>query len=480
MKKYIKSLILVLSSMMLFGCQGDSKDKRVRPVTTEMKGSAVGTESAFEGGGDHAGNGGFAFEKSEILLQDAAKSLEIKILNSTHFDLENYPERRVILSEVLQYDNIIKSPNSFDKYRGDKLLALDYTSGEDGNSVLLYGPFFERFSGVLNSQLAEAQYEVEMLLLHEASHIWGYNDVSARKFALEFLEEASDFQDYTYGSTDNYATSPLAIEPVSQYACISRSGSIANSYGDVQYSYDMFVRMHYMFPESMRPTSAPISEKFMVCHNRTDANDFDSVLKKRLFEKENHIKLWKTQDIEVRKSHLLQSAPLVVSLLENSFSKLSWSTSPFDNFEQSIGYVMKTFINSKGETYCLNENNINAEDDTSKLLFKLSGNTEALYAATSKNLIDSETPIDISLSEAPTDTILIKESQLKKIWFYIDYKNGGHKVLGDDTSIKDNTMMFYWPISGGNPLDNAGFGKLYVVKKYNNDSQSYKAGCIPR
>jgi hypothetical protein len=138
-------------------------------------------------GGDDAGNGGFAYKQSIKLLEMASAALEEKIEESTLVDLVNYPQRREILRITLSYNNL-EQLLDVERSRGGRPLAMDYSRNPP--KVTLLKNYYLTFAGVLDMQLEDYSLEVQKRLLHEASHIWGYNEVQSEKFAKEFLENA--------------------------------------------------------------------------------------------------------------------------------------------------------------------------------------------------------------------------------------------------------------------------------------------------
>lgn len=139
-----------------------------------------------ESGGDDAGNGGFAYKQSIIILEMATDELEHKIINSDLKELNDFPERRRILAESLNYDRLQKLPKK-NAYRGGRKLAMDYVVNPPAVKILK--PYYESFMGKTDGELDEASLEVQKRLLHEASHIWGFNEKESEAFALRFLNE---------------------------------------------------------------------------------------------------------------------------------------------------------------------------------------------------------------------------------------------------------------------------------------------------
>lgn len=142
--------------------------------------------------GDDAGNGGFAFKQSIKILRMATAEVVEKVRRSDFPDLVRNPDRREVLERALQYLNLVRLPNQ-DVSRGERLLAMDYVINPP--TVKVYKAFYMSFAGTLDMHLAAASKEVQKRLLHEASHIWGFDEQRAEKFSLDFLEHDGDIFD---------------------------------------------------------------------------------------------------------------------------------------------------------------------------------------------------------------------------------------------------------------------------------------------
>lgn len=148
-----------------------------------------GTNGFARNGGDDVGNGGFAYRQSVIILKMATTALEEKIRDSQMKELVEHPERRVILQDTLGYGDLDKLSKK-NRYRGTRKLAMDYTVNP--SSVIVLKPYFEAFMGTTDSHLEDASLEVQKRLLHEAAHIWGYNEEKSEQFAKDFLKDFGD------------------------------------------------------------------------------------------------------------------------------------------------------------------------------------------------------------------------------------------------------------------------------------------------
>ncbi|MGZ3788872.1 MAG: hypothetical protein ACXVLQ_10130 [Bacteriovorax sp.] len=140
---------------------------------------------ALASGGDDSGNGGFAYKQSDKILEMASKDLEHKIIESNLKELNEHPDRRLILQVSLSYDHLQKLPKK-NAYRSRKKLAMDYVVNPP--TVKILKPYYEAFMGKTDEELEQSSLEVQKRLLHEASHIWGLNEEDSEAFALRFLD----------------------------------------------------------------------------------------------------------------------------------------------------------------------------------------------------------------------------------------------------------------------------------------------------
>ncbi len=142
---------------------------------------------AANGGGDDAGNGGFAYKQSIKILEMATNELEHKIIDSDLPELANHPEWREILQTTLSYNHLQKLYKK-NAYRRGRMLEMDYVVNPP--SVKVLKPYYVAFSGRTDNELELASKEVQKRLVHEGSHIWGYNEKQSEDFAIKFLNHA--------------------------------------------------------------------------------------------------------------------------------------------------------------------------------------------------------------------------------------------------------------------------------------------------
>jgi len=171
---------------------------------------------AANGGGDDAGNGGFAYKQSIKILEMATNELEHKVIDSDLPELKENPSWRAILQSSLAYDHLQKLYKK-NAYRNGRKLAMDYVVNPPTVKVLK--PYYEAFMGKTDQELESSSLEVQKRLLHEASHIWGYNEKESEIFAVRFLENAEQVE-----------TRPTnALDVVTACSCMNGKADSSNS-----------------------------------------------------------------------------------------------------------------------------------------------------------------------------------------------------------------------------------------------------------
>lgn len=179
-------------------------------------------------GGDDVGNGGFAYRQSVIILKMATSALEEKILESQMQELIDNPDRRIILQDTLGYNDLDKLSKK-NRYRASRKLAMDYTVNPP--AVIVLKPYFEAFMGTTDTHLEDASLEVQKRLLHEAAHIWGYNEERAERFAKDFLK--GPFNDVP-------PSSPVADRPTNKISIRGDFCSCKDGKSDIINDCDQF------------------------------------------------------------------------------------------------------------------------------------------------------------------------------------------------------------------------------------------------
>ena len=275
---------------------------------------------------------------------------------------------------------------------------------------------------------------------------------------------------------------PLKMTPVSQYTCISRSGVIQ----DGDNFYENATKLHYFFPSGELPAPLPPENDFLFCHDINIHGSNDGPTIPRLELVPNSYALWNKTDTrfyDANNDGKLDINKEIEDELNdgstiNLFQPMSYNTSPYSG-QQLLGYYMQSWIGDNGRPFCPGQTNYDSGIPIFSILkTKVGIDTEAVWIA-------KREPSD--LTSAPDDYIFIRETVLKKIWFYVE--NGILHPHNDETSM-NKTIMFFHPFDENAPLTRKSDQYVYTVfHQENSDSLAPRTkivaadkrlGCIPK
>lgn len=279
-------------------------------------------------------------------------------------------------------------------------------------------------------------------------------------------------------------TGPLGIHPVAQYTCMTRSGT----YDGVNFTWTNALRLHYYYTANNPPPSLPpVTNGQVYCHDINIHGNSDSPLYERLEHIPQHFAVWNYRDtrfVDTDKNGKEDINDLLKQKLADEyqisrdvqiFGTLRWpnvipvsdSGSSTDSSGQNpiMGYYMIPWVNSTtGKGFCPGQDQYNGSDPMFRVMKDYIGvDTEGIFLAEREALamLDSSGNTII----APTDIIIIRESLLKKIWFY--YENNQH-LEPDDFAAENKTVMFYWPPDIDDPYVRKSTQYIYTVKSSEN------------
>lgn len=276
-------------------------------------------------------------------------------------------------------------------------------------------------------------------------------------------------------------TGPLKIMSVSQYTCVRRSGTII----DNDTFFENAIRQHFYFASNEAPPSLPPGDPLTVCHDPiTGIND--SPLKPRLELIPQNFAVWDLSDFRFIDVSPQDGAPDINTQIAaqlaseygisdaevNLFGLLRWPNSPVATQPVNVGIFMQAFVNPvTGRAFCPGQDEYFSDDPVFQILREKVGvSTEGLYLAEKEPeaLFDDEGRV----IEVPTDTIIIRENLLKKIWFY--FENGQH-FIPDEVTANTRTIRFYYPPDIEDPYTKKSTQRIYTVRA---PSQLGQAGNI--
>lgn len=277
---------------------------------------------------------------------------------------------------------------------------------------------------------------------------------------------------------DDISSVPLPVQTSSfnQFSCISKQ---------LQKKY------HFYYAPYLVPTPQGAGSTF-VCHDVTKYGERDDALFPRLEDVQGAIGMWPNTSphfydnngngyLDVHDA-IRQQTKRFGGTIPMSTEFFTYFTLPGNEttYQQSgaqkasHGFVMKPFIDQATyNSYCLNESHYNS----STPLFQGIGEvlrvpTEGLYVAA-------------EISDA-SDFILLKESDIKSVWFYV---KDGHIKVPNDSNIARQTVYFYYPLDKVNPYVKKPNQKIYQVKSAEEvgmstgnsyPSHDRKIACIPK
>jgi hypothetical protein len=307
---------------------------------------------------------------------------------------------------------------------------------------------------------------------------------------------------------------PLKNAPISQYTCIVRQNYLIGS--DAYYT--QAYRLHFYFLPRIKPSPIPPGNSHLICHDIFNPlyTLNDDELYPRLETIEGVFNLWDVADPrfydndgdgvkDVNKA-IIQKIKNYggpnYSASTNFFAEFTWPGSPTleeeagnDTSTQPIGYYMAPWMDtSTYKSFCPNSTHYNGTNPIFKALRDyIQVDTEGLYVGekSSESIVNQ----DGSTSPGPKDYILIRETDLKQVWFYL--KNNV-PTAPDDTTVTSNTIYFYYPLNKVSPYVRTSTQRIYRVRgaselsgvttgagTSNGGSTQYpphdkKIGCVPK
>lgn len=336
------------------------------------------------------------------------------------------------------------------------------------------------------------------------------NSSAAKSDSIQIIKFSTDIPLPTLG--------PLKNAPITQYSCIHRPPSVDSTTGDTY--YDAAFRVHFYFLPRVPPNPIPAGSD-IVCHDFMNPlyGAIDDILYPRLEQAAAIFNLWDTSDprfydndgsgnddvndiiIQKAKSFGASNIPAATRFFEKfpvmSTSEQTEEAGGNASVAKSMGYYMAPWIDQTTfRSYCLNSTHYNSSNPLFKAMRDVIGvDMEGMYVGVKA----PETVFDRNGNpfQAPDDFLLIRETDLKQVWFYM--KNGVPTVP-TDAIVSSVPVFFYYPLNKASPFVKASTQKIYQVKgaaELNNEtvdqggnnssgiSTNYpphdrKIGCIPK
>ena len=272
---------------------------------------------------------------------------------------------------------------------------------------------------------------------------------------------------------DDTIGGPLALMPVNNYACLFRDGFFDEATGEL--IIENVSRFHFYFipetrPEPLTPATVPTVNCYDIeAYGNTPINS------PLLEESTGVFTAWNKDDPRffdlsgngTRRIHELieQNVELQGQSLANTpelFFPLTWQNG-FDDGNQvpgqpassnlsttsaQLGFYMAPFLDEVTfKAYCPTRLHYYSDSPLFRAMREVVAvDTEALYAAKQNNVCDF---------------LLIKESLLKQIWFYIE---GGQHIEPTNNTVQGKQVQFYWPPDVNSPFIKKSHQRVYTIK----------------
>lgn len=286
---------------------------------------------------------------------------------------------------------------------------------------------------------------------------------------------------------------PIALQPVSRYACINRVTQSVSDDSTEQY-YLKANLLHFYFIEQLRPDPLPEGIAAAFCHNIVQYGDKDKAEFPRLFETAGSFALWRNDDTRMLNlktsansgagwSDNIDSEDIIVQKLtalgvtpstSRFFGQLNISAGPTlstagnsGNSSVPLGWYMRLFINESNNNLAVCPKQ--ADYNGANKLFKAIGevvqvDTEGIYLGKRESITYLD-PQDNTTKCVDDDFLIVRETDMRKVWFY--YQNGVAIRPSNDTAgelkIKNSTMYFFYPYNPAAPTVKGASQKTYKV-----------------
>lgn len=278
---------------------------------------------------------------------------------------------------------------------------------------------------------------------------------------------------------NQFIETPLKIQSINQYDCYSVQPKTDTTDPSAIF-FEAVTEQHYYFPSNEQPLPLAPGIDTIFCHDIQQFPGNDNAIYPRLNLIPGHFALWDKTDLRFIDSDANGKRD-INDLLEqkiqeeyntnfefNIFSNLPLplmpnisNTGQADStpLQSNTGFYMTPFTNFQtGEIFCPTRNHYNSNDPVFRVMKEVIGvDTEAIYLALSEatSIEDPNGGVQVV-----TTFIAIRETELKRIWFYFD--NGQHFEHNSVTAQR-KPIRFYWPPNYAAPFQRNADQKLYTI-----------------
>jgi hypothetical protein len=274
---------------------------------------------------------------------------------------------------------------------------------------------------------------------------------------------------------------PLKNGPISQYTCVIREFSTLDTTGDLFFT--QMSRMHFYFIPRIPPNPVVPGVSNLICHDIFNPlfGIVDDMLYPRLELLPGVFNLWDNTDprfFDNNGNSLMDVDEIVIQKTKNFGGSIPSSAkffSPFDwpgqpdlsddagnNSSQSqpLGFFMAPWIdNSSFKSFCLNNSHYNSNNPLFKALRDVIGvETEGIYIG--QKAPEAVTLADGTITSGEQDFILIREEDLKQVWFHL---NNGVPTAPTEENVANVAVFFYYPLNYDSPFVKTSTQRIYRV-----------------
>lgn len=297
---------------------------------------------------------------------------------------------------------------------------------------------------------------------------------------------------------------PLATVPAYRYTCIN----INTSTDGVSLFYESASRLYFYFNPETRPDPLTAAFPNIFCHDKGLSN---APINDPLLEQTpNALTLWDALDprfFDTDGNGVRQVYDLILQSLNDQGVQLDQAPEIFYKFQWAVGLDVSTADGDSSGTTTVNPENADLgfymTPWTDQQTFKSYcpkqshyNSNNQLFAAL-KEIVGVDTEgIYIAEQESGSSLLLVRESDVKPIWFY---KVNNIEIEPNENTIKGKKIQFYWPADPNSPYIKKSHQTTYTVKRaseigeavsqdsQNNDgvpsqipTHDKRIGCIPK
>ena len=372
--------------------------------------------------------------------------------------LETTVDESISLSDLIDFGGWCTQPIQYEDPTTGEIISdgVDAScqavlTDENGNQSAID---FNTFAGATSLELDISNLSDNLtyrLQIEEVTSGARSNTIQFRKYGTRF---------------ENRVPGPLAISPVTQYTCLERETSLDSQNALV--FFETAERRHFYFIDDTRPE--PLSGLFsnIYCHDFLNFG-LTPINNPLLEESPGVFSVWNHDDprfydgdstgvIDINEILLqgildqgssLASAPEIFFPLEYPRGPTidGSTTDSGAGGSKLLGYYMVPFIDDETfRAYCPDNENYYSSNVLFRSMREVIGvETEGLYVAKQNNACDF---------------ILVKESLLTQIWFYIE---DGQHIQPNDQTVRGKNVQFYWPADTDNPFIRKSDQRVFTV-----------------